>query len=695
MTMVAMAILCAGATVNIPVIDISHGNKNMRIDRYKKNSAYIAARSDEQMITVNPILTCDVSAVSTAKMFQYAFSADDDSNNFIAIIDEYGGTNDILMPFMLPPGKYNFYFFFDGSDGMRCVARENVDVNADMDINASASEAIEHIVFKNVLPNGELPYLKKKFVDGKTEIEGNCIVASLWTSVNYKNQSFYFNSVDIDYAPTEKGTPMCTVELADIWTSPSQNLSFTQILQAATEKNGNCFSMTPLTGTQTAIVGNKASDYLPTIETDFAPSRIGDTPDEIDGIQMFTIMEDNNAMMTITSWYKGAKKWNDRRLTICPNTSSNLSFLPDITSIEKTSEESCLYGIQAPLSSYLDPGSFMVCRQQPIAGNDGILVNLDFLSGGKKAREPHPEFSFTYDDVKPLFGDNTPVTVFIRNSKDYHQLWYEFTGRYGELRTIDNLNHSLEIKADGKVVCSSPLTLKEFNYSEEANQTDGPWDISIVNRNMEVDGLEGCNRCDMTLGRYSECAIVSTPTVTMLQFKKNDGLPTDRFATPGDGYMAFTAGDFSYNSGWFDYSTLKEIKAEYSPYNVGEWLPMTLDEQTDKFFMPGFGAYYVSYLSQVSGKSITGWFDVKLTLVSDNGDRQIQTISPAFKIEELAGIPQNVVYHVDIHAEGNSIVAPAGASVYTITGQEMPLTGLADGIYIVRHGSQSFKVVIR
>ena len=89
---------------------------------------------------------------------------------------------------------------------------------------------------------------------------------------------------------------------------------------------------------------------------------------------------------------------------------------------------------------------------------------------------------------------------------------------------------------------------------------------------------------------------------------------------------------------WYGYEPLANIEVEYSAYGKNDWSALDISENPEKFFMPGCGECYEANLASVNQKSATGWFDLRISIRDSTGNHQTQTISPAFKIEELAGV---------------------------------------------------------
>ena len=113
--------------------------------------------------------------------------------------------------------------------------------------------------------------------------------------------------------------------------------------------------------------------------------------------------------------------------------------------------------------------------------------------------------------------------------------------------------------------------------------------------------------------------------------------------------------------------------------------------------MPAFGAYYHASLDKVRVKSENGWYDLRVTLTDGNGNSQIQTISPAFKIERSSSLDDISASDAGFEIVGGSIVDSCGspAEVFSISGACILNQDLAPGIYIARAGAETAKIAIR
>lgn len=224
---------------------------------------------------------------------------------------------------------------------------------------------------------------------------------------------------------------------------------------------------------------------------------------------------------------------------------------------------------------------------------------------------------------------------------------------------------------------------------------------NFINDLTLIDGeIEGIN--NTILGCNFEAADFNPPTVQYLMFFNESGDVIDRFEKPSEGRLGFYAGDFYgvFNEDFTEYqmdaNKVASIKVEYAPYGTSDFTEIPIEEDLDKYFMPGFGYYYTGSLEGVSKKSDNRWFDIRFTLYDETGNYQIQTLSPAFKIMSNGTNVNGVMYNnVPFEIVGRNIIVPEDASIYNLDGILSNGVNVAPGIYIVKHAGEVCKVVIK
>ncbi len=217
---------------------------------------------------------------------------------------------------------------------------------------------------------------------------------------------------------------------------------------------------------------------------------------------------------------------------------------------------------------------------------------------------------------------------------------------------------------------------------------------SVMTFDIDVEGapLDGEilseNKATMT------CNIDKTdwvpPTAQLLWF--TDGaIVRDHFQTPENAMLHLYAADFRYTlNDTFDKDMmeaypLESIKVEYAPTGSSEFTEIEVFENADMFFMPGYGYCYDGSLAGIDRGSDNGWMDLRITLTDDSGNVQTQTLSPAFRVDSLAGIEEVLPDSTD--RIGNT-------ELYDLQGRKV-CSNPIPGIYIRRSPNRTEKVIVR
>lgn len=180
------------------------------------------------------------------------------------------------------------------------------------------------------------------------------------------------------------------------------------------------------------------------------------------------------------------------------------------------------------------------------------------------------------------------------------------------------------------------------------------------------------------------------PTAQLLWF--TDGaIVRDHFQTPENAVLHLYAADFRYTlNDTFDKDMmeaypLESIKVEYAPTGSSEFTEIEVSENADMFFMPGYGYCYDGSLAGIDRGSDNGWMDLRITLTDDSGNVQTQTLSPAFRVDSLAGIEEVLPDSTD--RIGNT-------ELYDLQGRKV-CSNPIPGIYIRRSPNRTEKVIVR
>ena len=312
----------------------------------------------------------------------------------------------------------------------------------------------------------------------------------------------------------------------------------------------------------------------------------------------------------------------------------------------------------------------------------------------------HPAFSFTGKNApNHVYGESCPINsvqfkTYLVGKQEEVNITPNYIGRYGELRGADYFVLA--------------------NSEEEVG--DDAYAMTITNRNVSVDGLEGMNKTRILMQEEKEDHV--PPTLQMLQFKDKQGNITDRFKSPENGVIEIAAGDFSFNpvieyyAGYFTCKPVN-VKVEYYAHGSSDaGKQLAIEEVPSLYFMPGFGHFYRGSLESVpAATSQKQWYDLVITVTDLSGNEQKQTISPAFCITGITGIDLSAQHEeVRITIEEDRIVAEGQNVVmelYGADGQrlavsnrgEIVTTDITPGVYVVKVTNvsgdyQTYKVVL-
>ncbi|MBD5355701.1 MAG: hypothetical protein HDR88_01680 [Bacteroides sp.] len=662
-------------------------------------SPQVVEEADEVYYTVTPVIPTYPEYLPS--MYIFAFSVDDPS--FYSTAYNFG--EDMVFPFNLKGGLYDFLFYFQGADGIRFIVKENIEVSGDMEVTAEPTEATNHIAFRPLFSTGERISTDIWKMNSSEEFilvkEGNTSDAEQYTQFVYNDVNIMCFEIGLGDSINEEGDVVTGSVWGDAWVTPSEKLSVYQKVIANEKNEGISMIVIGANGTKTQEVSNNIKYYTEPVEANYVESlykpEIEENPFGIDpysGGCMGYYTNINGVMQRANFSFQNPCSWETNKYRSCldPVYTLEVDLMPQFTDIQFWDFPNGHYGIVAPLYSFTENKWVAI---HPIYGitYDSILETSGALPDGSLSMIPNQALSFTSNE-SIIFGNNTPITTFLKPSNYF---CYSFVGRYGEIRTIDLLNHNLRITLNGEEVCNAYDDLNMFFNSDLALE-NGEWRYYIENSNMKVGGLQGKNSCEMYFPQGSSGI---SPTIMQLQMRNSEGKVTDQFDNKEDAIITFAAGGFKeiFNPdtfiSWFDYEPLEEVTLEYAPYGSENYLFLEVVEDPEKFFMPGYGAYYYSPLSRIDCQSETGWYDVRISLKDVQGDTQVQTISPAFRIDSSTSVNSVVAKNNTVRVEGNDIVAPEDAIVFNTSGQRSGTHNLVPGVYIVHTTAGVTKCVIK
>lgn len=403
------------------------------------------------------------------------------------------------------------------------------------------------------------------------------------------------------------------------------------------------------------------------------------------GIGLFNPAQNTEEQVTETIWNNAPYvDPNDENLQFLVGASNN-DFLLDIE--QSWGTQTIYYRTTIKPFNFVD-GEKTYFSIAHVDENGEAWAPATVLSpSGKAQKQVMPTcaaFENVADRCQTVIGSTVPINaLLVQNGGNLYGQWGSeglrpfYVGRMGEIRLGDVPLAEIAATFNGE-------TIEDITAWEGLE--DGVYQVTYTSTNCEVDGLQGKNVTTITYDQSQDDA--TPPTITMLQFKNQEGIVTERFEKAEDATMVFTAVDFNQPeiSAWnepFDHDQPAEIKVEYAPYDSEEWVELPLDPNPTREAVHGWGYVYTLPLSEVDAPTSSGWFALRFTFADETGNRHEQVVSPAFRIAEL--IDNTGIERVD--AQSN-----ADMSVYDLQGRQVrTLSGLTPGIYI--QGGK--KIVVR
>lgn len=328
---------------------------------------------------------------------------------------------------------------------------------------------------------------------------------------------------------------------------------------------------------------------------------------------------------------------------------------------------------------------------------------FSFESTGYHGINPNTFFSYEVKDLKYVYGSSAPYLLFdpaITTLYDYYSsLDYNFGGYGGEIREGLKNTADIQVIKDGTVVFDAEIAEEEYlTFSEWSEMQFGMPSENIGQYIITFDS-DLANECG---SKNSTEILFNTskedflpPVITYLTIRDKDGKAAAELETPAGATLSFTAGDFDYTLGekgfYYSYLAQPEVTVEYAPADSDEFLPLEIKVDAEKFFMPGYGAYFEGAIDEIVRTSPDGYFDIRIKLTDTSGNCMTQNISRAIRINSLTAGIKTIEASYD--SDANTILSTP--RYYDLNGYEIDSSNLSRGCYIiVTPGEKPRKVII-
>lgn len=622
-------------------------------------------------VTIKPVLSDGITFVLASTVVD---------GKIVAYGDEVRSGKDFTLE--LPAGTYDMLGFGYTEDlmGTYLISLPGVELAEGSAPVFNTDEATTRIDFKYLSPSGKAMALSTE--DGT--VEGNCDKGDAMNLIAYKGEFLFYGDVTLFFQGQ-------TYLLTNFTQS---NYELTR-LQGMASDEGFVQLVMPVDFTKSEVTNNVADWQLASVD-------IAKTPkNELYDNLMIEMGADPE-----TDTYS----WGQYAITIDGEFFGALGL-----GIEGKKYAPTTIGVNIP-AGYTGPYDFILYPTGPaLSGAENTIFGMPLRGSSEGLVQlglnPAKDWLFmfgadaeTFDLGNPNLPTAVPTdklancTPTLSTYPFFLPVEYSYTGRHGEVLTIDSWNMAEDIDPEYLDMFGEPTNIVSVYWGDKSIgdiHGDIDWDlggdndyrINFYMGNVAIDGnIKGHNHGVVTFN--SETYKGKLPTVTLLQVFDNEGNPTDRLTDPeGASVGIYATGlelclneEFYYN--YFNYTKPASVKVEYAPYTGTDFKELTVVADPSKDWTPGWGSYYTAELSEVKEHAPYGWYSLRITVTTEEGAVQQQLISPAFNIAGFA----------DIEAVGNTD-AEAPVVYYNLQGQRVD-NPAAGQLVIRRQGTKATKIIL-
>lgn len=317
-------------------------------------------------------------------------------------------------------------------------------------------------------------------------------------------------------------------------------------------------------------------------------------------------------------------------------------------------------------SAYVAGQAFITPDIVKLIPSIGFCRN-SFYAASDKEESNHNAYNdnYEYDSSEPIsLGGNVPILTFGNQNAwsnvgqwAYIGIEYGYIGRYGERRECDNyFTTATRVHADQdgeQTVSGKMASLNDIGVILPVAKQFEKINMTFHNDNIMVDDMIGVNDTEINYYCDQKAQYSPLPVLRMLQIREGNKV-TDRITNPEEATLNFSVGNFKFKFteypigddkyGMTDYryeywDVPFDVKVEYAPYGSGNWREFRTQEIEDEFQPVGWGKFFTGNFGQVDVASPNEWYDLRISIIQDENNNQMQTLSPAFK---LGGIPDGI-----------------------------------------------------
>lgn len=576
--------------------------------------------------------------------------------------------------FYVPQGTYDFFAYGYTEDGAGTImlTRENVVVDESFStITFDTADAVYSTAVEYYGPSGEALTLQNG------DSPGNCYRIDNFNCILYYNTLFFFAN---------------TAYFNQIHRTVKSNFTSGKFgfasMDFAASKEGMLNMVVPISFTEDEIIVGKSNWQTGQIKVAQTPVNIrkeeideaeGADPKDAYTMASFMILQNGNWFLS-TGWGVFGEGYDASKVGIWEpeGYTGNLEFVVVPRGAVVNGSDSSIDGL--PLRRGEN-------GLQQLGVNYGFENDFVFTETSKNYfNNINPRYSGDLADV--VYGNCAPTLL---TAKYFDRIRFNFLGRYGEAMNIDSWYNWFASELYGEPTYTVSVTLNgdliindQEDYGDYEWDQEGDYSITFTTNNVLVDGeIEGYTQGVLNFDTDTFNEII--PSVTVLSLMDN-GVISDHFASTEEAVIGLYAAGLKFNVSeyhgdiYYSVENPEEVTVEYAPYGSDDFVALETEECAEDFFSPGYGAYYEASLSDIEVTWENGWYDLRLTVTTNEGASQSQVVSPAFFVGKSSAVN-------NISKENNQKV-----EYFNLQGQRIsnPVKG---SLVIKKVGNKSLKII--
>ncbi len=616
-------------------------------------------------------------------------------------VDESGAT------LFVPDGTYSFRVLFmpmdNSKDASVYVTKDEVSISEDTTLEFRASEATNVIEIKPLLPNGEtiIPPLTKRIPGSfdKEIIETGNVKQTIFTREIFHEKYGVWDDLFGSYYRIQEEDGSIIQHLPFFLTnisSPEWKMAYYCMAELETGET----IVTILGGTidSTIIYSTEPKGY---ITEDLPLVKCG--PDDLCALALQGGKDDKVTFEANIYEEEPIRSLTVNLSNVQDITNFNPQFIPAVYTLDEEYDEYVCSTTTAPLVFDASQDNKLISISYPYFFDYTWNSFMDDNNGFPGIIQ-NPEFSYSVTDSDYIGGTSSPFMLLSPTITDlvpyYSSLNYTYGGFGGEVREDLRRAAVVNVNYNGSEIFDSILAAEEYisfyDWSQQQfmmpGENLGKYEINFQSPDANETGTSNQTRILFDTTRED----FLPPIITYLTVRDKDSRVTHEIASPQDGSLIFTAGDFDYtiNSNYdrfyFAYNNQPSVTVEYAPSETEDYHPLDVRVDEEKFFMPGYGAFFECSFERIDIPSTDGLFDLRIKLEDTAGNSMTQTLSRAICIKSMTSAIESIPFEDNEH----SVSFNSGAKYYNLQGVEVTPENLTSGVYIkLSPGNKPTKII--